>query len=121
MKRNISICIFFAVFIVFAAVCAGRFFRYDKPDPVPYKEETTQSVTETEELIASTKTEEAYRYIILEDNGRLSVYLSDNETLYMDTGIPKDALSEDMKKELASGIRFSTEEALFDFLESCSS
>lgn len=119
MKRKISIGILLFCSAGVVILFALNFFTEERN-----QQSGTESrmETETEEnYIVSSTTEEAYKYIVLEDDGRLSVYLSDNVTLYMNTGISVQALSEPLQKELKDGLRFQSESALYDFLESYSS
>lgn len=118
MKRNLSICIFlFFLFLVSAAVLFN--YRKESEEILPDSQETQYREPET--VINSNKEIKSYQYIILEDQGRLSVYCSDNRTLYMNTGIPVNALTDELKTRLPSGICFETEEELYEFLENYSS
>lgn len=119
MKRKISISIL--LFCLFGVIFS---FAWNNLAGEKEEQHNTENrmETETEEnYIVSSTTEEPYKYIILEDAGRLSVYMSDNVTLFMNTGIPVKSLSEPLQIKLKDGLRFQTETALYDFLESYSS
>ena len=60
-------------------------------------------------------------YIIRTQDSRLVVFLPDGKTVYMETRIRSENLSEKMQKQAENGIGFAYEESLFDFLESYSS
>ena len=100
-----------------------------KPAPqVPVREETEKEnilasapEPDTEQAVTSSAEEEPYLYILFAEDGRLSVYLADGKTVYLDTGISAESLPEERRIQLENGIRFRTEEELFSFLESYSS
>jgi hypothetical protein len=71
--------------------------------------------------VTSSKEEGSYSYIILEEDGHLLVYYSDNMTVFFDSGISAGNLPESLLTELETGIRFSDEEELYEFLENYSS
>ncbi len=119
MKRKISISILLFCFVGVIGFFAWNFVSGEKEEQ-PSTENRMETETE-ENIVVSSTTEEPYKYIILEDAGRLSVYLSDNVTLFMNTGISVRALTEPLQKELKEGLRFQTETELYDFLESYSS
>ena len=60
-------------------------------------------------------------YIIRSQDSRLVVFLPDGKTVYMETGIRSENLSQKLQKQAENGIEFADEESLFDFLESYSS
>lgn len=63
----------------------------------------------------------SYRYIVRSDNNRLVVFKQDGATVYMQTGIRTENLTQKLQKQAQTGIGFSTQESLFEFLESYSS
>lgn len=84
--------------------------------PVP------QSETESERIIiTSTPSSQTYSYIVRAEDAMLVVYQADGHTVYMETGIRTDRLSEDMQEKAKRGIGFATLEQLYDFLESYAS
>ena len=84
--------------------------------PVPQ----TQAETETTPT-ASTHTPQEYQYIVKTEDAMLVVYQADAKSVYMETGIRADRLSEDMQQKAKRGIGFSNLEQLYDFLESYAS
>ena len=117
MKRRTGVCILICVLCILLA--GGGFILLvpeNKTDKISNSETQMQEFTKEIGL-----TQEYYAYIIFERDGRLSVYYGDNETLYMETGILKEYLPEELREELKVGIRFATQDELFDFLESYSS
>lgn len=120
MKQKISICILIVIFIFFGTFLIMEYKNKEFPNTEKQLEMSeTEIITEDSTEIG--KIEEYYEYIILEDDGRLSVYYSDNVTIYLHTGIAVTSLPEDIKEKLKTGIRIKTEADLFDFLESYSS
>lgn len=85
-------------------------------------EDRTESVEETTETtIASSNIQKAYEYVVVEEEGYLSVYYSDRKTKYMDTDIRMDELGVRLQKEIEAGKTFENIEDLYDFLENYSS
>ena len=85
-------------------------------------EDGTESVEETTETtIASSNIQKAYEYVVVEEEGYLSVYYSDGKTKYMDTDIRMDELGIRLQKEIETGKTFENSEELYDFLENYSS
>lgn len=117
MKRRTGVCILICVLLVFLS--GGLLFLFSSDEkPVKIQSSETQNQEIAKEIGL---TQEYYAYIIFDRDGRLSVYYGDNETLYMETGIITEYLPEELKEQLDTGIRFATQEELFDFLESYSS
>ncbi len=118
MKRNIGIC-FFAAFL---ALIGGIFISMEqREEPKEDNGIDLTLETETEEALLSSIVCPEYEYIIFSEDGRLVVYYSDCSTVYFNSGIMEETLPEEVKSELPLGIRFQTDEELFDFLESYSS
>ena len=85
-------------------------------------EDRTESVEETTETtIASSNIQKAYEYVVVEEEGYLSVYYSDRKTKYMDTDIRMDELGIRLQKEIETGKTFENSKELYDFLENYSS
>ena len=66
------------------------------------------------------ETEKEYYYLI-EESGRINIYLEDRKTLYEETEITMDELPEELKQEIRSGKSLAGEGELYDFLENYSS
>jgi transcriptional antiterminator len=127
MKHKYSICVLFGLLLiciliaVFSTVEQKRIKRQETTEPQETLEvEAKPDATETES-VTSSKEEGSYSYIILEEDGHLLVYYSDNMTVFFDSGIPAGNLPESLLAELETGIRFSDEEELYEFLENYSS
>lgn len=117
MNRKLSICIIAVLIVIFAfGVWYGKHRQGEeeqKPQP--------QAVTEEETMIVASVPTVSYAYIVRATEHMLVVYLSDGQTVYMETGIRLETLDEEMKQKAIRGIGFETPESLYDFLESYSS
>lgn len=119
MKRNASICLFAALL----ALMGGIFLSLEKTGE---QEEENSGIeltleTESEEALPSSVIQSDYKYIIFAEDGRLVVYYSDNTTVFFNSGILAETLPEEIKSRLSAGLRFESDEELYDFLESYSS
>ena len=54
-------------------------------------------------------------YIIRTQDSRLVVFLPDGKTVYMETGIRSENLSQKLQKQAENGIGFADEESLLTF------
>jgi flagellar basal body-associated protein FliL len=115
MNRKTGICIF----IIVAAVLllwAGVLLRRDSLQNGEMPE--TESQTQEEPVVVASASEtQTYAYLVREQDETLVVYLSDGETVYMETGIRSARLSDELRRQLAGGIGFWDEKSLFEFLE----
>lgn len=87
-------------------------------------ENSSKGFKQNENIPSSVETNKEvtyYKYMIYQDGERLTVYESDSVTVFMETDILVDELPEDMREQLKLGVGISTEEELYDFLESYSS
>ena len=62
-----------------------------------------------------------YQFELKENNGYLDVYYYHTQTLFLHTGIPYSTLTMEQKQELMDGKYFLDEQALYGYLESCTS
>ena len=62
-----------------------------------------------------------FRFIARIVDERLVIFESDGKTVYFETGIKEEALSEPIRQQAQHGIGFTTEAGMYDFLESYSS
>jgi uncharacterized membrane protein len=126
-KHKYSICVFFVLFVicivitVFSTADQKKQNQSESAGPQTVEEENAVQEETDEEIVPSSRTEEGYRYIILESDGHLLVYYSDNMTVFFDSGILSKHLPEALQTELETGIRFADEESLYEFLENYSS
>ena len=123
MKRQIGICIILATIVVILALLYIKLINESQLDNRQNSTENSTMITEDDstDSIISNQEYVTYYFYAKNDNGRVSIYDVKSQTLYMETGIEIDLLSEEMRQELESGIYFKNEEELFDFLESYSS
>lgn len=87
-------------------------------------ENSSKEFKQSENIPSSVETNKEvtyYKYMIYQDGERLTVYESDSVTVFMETDILVDELPENMREQLKLGVGISTEEELYDFLESYSS
>lgn len=126
MKKTNRIRIFF-VFTAFA-VCIGYYAGYQymtqsEEEAVPpvadaYPGQETDGQEPVVEISSMTK---PYTYLVLDDEGYLSVYMNDTDTLYMYTDIKTSELPAELQEEVQTGKSFRQLEELYRFLESYSS
>lgn len=121
MKRQVRICIFCgavlllaAAFLLFMNTSAKQQTKEEKIAGTD-AEETEQSLQASREVTAE------YKYLLREEDGQLSVYCTDKDTLFLDTGIRMADLPQYVQVRVNEGLGFDSEEELFAFLESYSS
>ncbi len=120
MKLKIGICIFLAILIILLLILPFFMLKGNQQEK---KSSVNSEETETiqEDTIANAIIENQYEFIIFEKNQQLIVYLAEDMSFYMETGIQMSTLPKDVREDLADGIPFENEKELFDFLESYSS
>ena len=118
MNRKTGICILVCLVLL---LLFGIWYQRRANQNTTHAE--TETVSQTEETIptGSPTPAETYTYIVRMQDHALVVFLNDGQTVYMQTGIRAENLSPDMQKQAENGIGFSSQERLFDFLESYSS
>jgi hypothetical protein len=129
MKNRYSICvlgilIFVCIAILFFSVAEESSKNRDETvEPQAINEDDFDSELDiaADDSVISSKTEENYKYILIEEDGHLLVYYSDNTTLFFDSGIQTKNLPEEVLDKLETGIRFLNDEELYEFLENYSS
>lgn len=122
MKRQISICIFLSIIVIFLAFLYIKFNNETgrgKREPISF--ESTTETEDNEPFVSSGNNYVTYYFYAVEEDGRISIYDVKSQTLYMETGIEVDVLPLEIQQKLESKIFFETEGELFDFLESYSS
>ena len=120
MKRKIGICLLVFLFLFLVTFGAGFFFT-SQPNRENQNTKQPETESQAEESILSSKEEQAYRYIVFSEDGKLVVYYSDGETLFFNSGVSTEDLSEKWKEQVEQGIRFYSQEELLEFLEAYSS
>ena len=127
MKKALSICIFCVILIVgFWTVWNILSPKEESKELESDKrvENNSKGFKQSENIPSSVETNKEvtyYKYLIYQDGERLTVYESDSVTVFMETDILVDELPENMREQLKLGVGISTEEELYDFLESYSS
>lgn len=119
---------FISCFILTAVICAAYHYSYqlsiaDMPDAA-VTEESQTSVLQMEEAAAAANAgnpESIGQYYLKEEDGYISVYLKDQQTLYEYTSIRLESLPESLQKEIQTGKFLKGESELYDFLENYSS
>lgn len=89
-----------------------------------YEEPIVKQVHETEkkeETTAVSNEQEAYEYVIVNENGFLTVYRKDLKTVYLKTDIPYSRMSVQLKEEIDHGYPIRDTAELYNFLENYSS
>lgn len=118
MKRQVSVSIFLAIMVI---LLAWLYIKFNN-ETQPKKEKiTTENDVSKEQSVTISQKYISCPYYIKEEYGRLVVYESKNQEIYMETSIETYTLPAEIKEKLETGIFFQTEEELYDFLESYSS
>lgn len=115
-KTGICILLCLVLLLVFGIWYQKRGVENKKNTQEQYASETKHTV-----LTGTPYKETENAYIIRTQDSRLVVFLPDGKTVYMETGIRSENLSQKLQKQAENGIGFADEESLFDFLESYSS
>ena len=123
MKRQISICI-----ILFLMILIPGLFILSKnnPGPMDSEQDNTENITEVTndkntESVPSSNEYKNYYFCARTEDGRVVIYDTKTEELFMETGIEASLLPIEVQAQLDFGIYFKTDVELFDFLESYSS
>lgn len=117
-KTGICIVLCLAFLLMFGIYCQQR--------DVTQKQNTQTQQAEASQISMPTagnpiETPVSCPYIVRLDNDRLVVFQQDGTTVYMQTGIRIENLTQKLREQAKTGIGFSTQESLFEFLESYSS
>ena len=115
-KTGICILLCLVLLLVFGIWYQKRGVENTKNTQEQYASETEHTV-----LTGTPYKETENAYIIRTQDSRLVVFLPDGKTVYMETGIRSENLSQKLQRQAENGIGFADEESLFDFLESYSS
>lgn len=90
----------------------------DQDQAADARREKTQTDVPTQPASGNTV---RYQFELKENNGYLDVYYYHTQTLFLHTGIPYNTLTVEQKQELMDGKYFLDEQALYGYLESCTS
>ncbi|MBE5887481.1 MAG: hypothetical protein E7283_01445 [Lachnospiraceae bacterium] len=123
MKRQISICI---ILTTMAIILGMLYMKINNDSSINSPENNTENSTlstdeKSTDSITSSNEYVNYYFCAKNEDGRVAIYDTKTQTLYMETSIETRFLPEEIQKELKVGIYFKTDEELFDFLESYSS
>lgn len=118
MKRQVSVSIFLAILVIVLAWLYIKFSNETRP-----KETTisTENEVTKEEAVTISQEYITCPYYIKEADGRLIVFESKHQSIFMETSIETKSLPQEIQEKLETGIFFQTEGELYDFLESYSS
>ena len=118
MKRQVSVSIFLAILVISLTWLYIKFNNETSP-----KENviTTENDVSKEESVTISQEYITCPYYIKAEDGKLIVFESKSQQIYMETSIEIDTLPDEVKEKLDTGIFFKTEGDLYDFLESYSS
>ena len=107
---------FAAAFLLLLLICTAYnlSYHYITGNP-PSAEESADHENET------IRSAPVYQYYLTEEQGCVSIYLDDKETLYENTSIRLSSLPDALKTEIKNGKYIRTEKELYDFLENYSS
>ena len=118
MKRQLSVSIFLAVLVI---VLAWMYIKFSNETKINENVITTENDVSSEQAVTISQEYTSYPYYIKDKDGRLIVYETKNQAVYMETSIEIYTLPKEIQEKLETGIFFQTEGALYDFLESYSS
>ena len=120
MKRQIIICVILITLLVFFIFLFNKIIKRDENHGNGIETERIYTENNTDKATEISK-DSGYRYVIMEEEGRLTVYETTYNTIFMDTAIKAIYLPEELQEDLLDGIYFETDKDMFDFLESYSS
>lgn len=110
-----------ASFILGAAILTGAGCLWNTSlETAPEKNEE-KSKPKQEEMKETSGSETPYEYVVVNDNGYLTVYQKDLKTVYFQTDIPYAELHTELQKKIDQGYLIQDAEELYDFLENYSS
>ena len=118
MKRQVSVSIFLAILVI---ILAWIYIKFSNETRVDENKVTTENDVSKEQSVTISQEYTSYPYYIKAIDGRLVVYESKQQTIFMETSIEIHTLPEEIQNNLETGIFFETEGKLYDFLESYSS
>lgn len=118
MKRQVSVSIFLAIIVIALTWLYIKFNNETSPKENVF---TTENDISKEESVTISQEYITCPFYIKEEDGRLIVYESKTQQIYMETSIEMHLLPEELIEKLDTGIFFQTEGELYDFLESYSS
>lgn len=127
MKRKLSICILSVILLFMVGILT--FFPKDQiknnettltEQKIVHNPSDTKQAT-SEKTVQTNGELQDFPYVMFMSGDRLIVYRTDLKTVFMETDILVDQLPMEVQKKLTSGMGFSSEMDVYDFLESYSS
>lgn len=110
-----------ASFILGAAILTGAGCLWNTSLETAQEKKQEKSKPKQEEMKETASSETPYEYVIVNDNGYLTVYQKDLKTVYFQTDIPYAELHTELQKKIDQGYLIQDAEELYDFLENYSS
>ena len=110
-----------ASFILGAAILTGAGYLWNASLETASEKKQEKSKSKQEEMKETASSETPYEYVIVNDNGYLTVYQKDLKTVYFQTDIPYAELHTELQKKIDQGYLIQDAEELYDFLENYSS
>lgn len=110
-----------ASFILGAAILTGAGCLWNASLETPPEKNEEKSKPKQEEMKETSGSETPYEYVVVNDNGYLTVYQKDLKTVYFQTDIPYAELHTELQKKIDQGYLIQDAEELYDFLENYSS
>ncbi|MBS5674160.1 MAG: hypothetical protein KHW88_08685 [Lachnospiraceae bacterium] len=110
-----------ASFILGAAILTGAGYLWNASLETAPEKKQEKSKSKQEEMKETASSETPYEYVIVNDNGYLTVYQKDLKTVYFQTDIPYAELHTELQKKIDQGYLIQDAEELYDFLENYSS
>ena len=110
-----------ASFILGAAILTGAGYLWNTSLETALEKKQEKSKPKQEEMKETASSETPYEYVIVNDNGYLTVYQKDLKTVYFQTDIPYAELHTELQKKIDQGYLIQDAEELYDFLENYSS
>lgn len=110
-----------ASFILGAAILTGAGYLWNTSLETAPEKKQEKSKPKQEEMKETASSETPYEYVIVNDNGYLTVYQKDLKTVYFQTDIPYAELHTELQKKIDQGYLIQDAEELYDFLENYSS
>ena len=118
MKRQVSVSIFLAILVL---VLAWMYIRFSNGTKINENIITTENDVSQEQSVTISQEYISYPYYIKAEDGRLVVFETKTNTVFMESSIEISTLPLDVQAKLKTGIFFQNQGELFDFLESYSS
>lgn len=85
------------------------------------KEKQQIEATKEDDTRETVSEKKSYEYVIVNEDGYLTVYEKDLKTVFLHTDISYEELPEELRQKVGNGYPIRTPEELYDFLENYSS